>query len=739
MSGKMNRIREALYVAVYTLLLYPAVFKFGNLFFVDLRFQTTVPSETAGWTAVAAAAGLSLLAGVAGLEAVKRSGGSLRTAAMANLPVAGCAVMWFLAPSFPLLIFNIVLAAWSVGRTAAVANCCNIRQMTDRHAVMILTLAVLLFSAVGAYQQCRSFNMLAMSWFDWGHFYECLNNFFHGKPFHLNLCDGSFLGSRFTPSLILLLPVVAVHSLPLFFFTGSLLVCSGAFFVYLIAKFWKMTSGEALLWGIWYLFIPGVANMNLSLREGFHEVFLLFPLVPAAIWCALSKKYAILAVLVILISGVRETAGILVAGYGIVLFFSKEKKAGCILFLTGILYVIAAMKLLMPLFDPPVAGTYAHVGFYSHLGNDVVEIALSPILKPAAFWGAIFNTHTLIFWITLILPFGVFAFKKPLLLIPALPELVMVSVDRRFDSQTVLRHYQISIVLVLIIALLYGAKTVRNSGKIKYLFAGLNNSGHYRGAVAFVIAATTLSFVFFVRYPGLPASDPQRRSLNNGNITRLEDATGAIARFKSHIPAGSKVTAGPMFASALIPDYDIYFKFEENEKTLQDYVLIENFSSFYFPEDQLSRYLLKSPMWQLIHQEFVDQRSFQLFKRSGNIVNKKSPLFKIPENVWQRAGHPVPLPVSDLELRAVPTGAGKLQIGVRIKAGRSVDAGFKTIISFSDGTSLEHFNSFGNGRYPADLAEPGEAFFYVITYPAGKKITACRIDVMDLKSRTTPL
>ena len=265
-------------------------------------------------------------------------------------------------------------------------------------------------------------------------------------------------------------------------------------------------------------------------------MFLLFTLVPAAVWCALNKKHAVLAVLLFLILGVRETAGILIARYGVVLFFCKHRRAGIIMFLTGILYVIAAMKILMPLFDPPVAGTYAHVGFYSHLGNNIVEIALSPILKPAVFWSSFFNTHTLLFWLTLILPFGALAFKKTLLLIPALPELVMVSVDRIFDSQTVLRHYQISIVLVLIVALLYGAKIIRNGGKVKYLFAGLNNAAHYRGAAAFVIAAT-----------------------------------------------------------------------------------------------------------------------------------------------------------------------------------------------------------IGNGRYPADFAEPGEAFFYVITYPAGKKITACRIDVMDLKSRTTPL
>lgn len=161
-SEKMNAIREILYVIGHTLLLYPAVFKFGNLFFLDLRFQQVIPSETTGWTVAAAAAGLSFLAAVAGLECVKRSGNSLRAAAVANLPLAGCAAMWFLPPTFFLLILNIILVAWSTSRTAAISKCFNIRQMSDRKAVVIM-----LCAAAGAYQQCRSFNMLAMSWFDW--------------------------------------------------------------------------------------------------------------------------------------------------------------------------------------------------------------------------------------------------------------------------------------------------------------------------------------------------------------------------------------------------------------------------------------------------------------------------------------------------------------------------------------------------------------------------------------------
>ena len=734
-----NKITEYLYILIYSLLLYPAVLKFSNIFYVDLRFQEIIFLTPPSYYTKFFALGITLISVTSLREFAKRSQASLKSSFIANIPLAGCGAMWFLTPTFPLLVLNIFLAAWSVGRMVSLCRFDNIKELDKKNALLILTAAVLVYAAIGTFQQYNSLNTLALSWFDWGHFYECLNNFFHGKPFHLNLCGGSFLGARFTPTLTLLLPIVATHSLGLFFFTGSLLVASGAFFIYLTARHLKMSVNESLMWSIWYLFIPGVANMNLSLREGFHEVFMLFPLIPAAVWCAATKKHITAAVLVLLILGVRETTGILVAGYGILLLLNRQTKFGISLIAAGTIYVVIAMKVLMPLFDPPIEGTYAHVGFYSHLGQDITEIALSPIQKPAVFWGALFNRRTILFWCTLFLPFAALIYKNPIWLLPALPELLMVSVDRRFDSQTILRHYQISILIVLIISALYGAKKWSETSKPGLLFYGLKSANNYRGSIAFALAATICSFIFFVRYPGLPASEPQRRNFNNGSVTQLSDARRAVSRFKSLIPKGSKVTAGPMIASALVPDYDIHFKFDNNEKTLQDYVLIENFSSFYFPEDQLSRYLLTSPTWELLHQEYVDERSFQLFKRAEKPVVKKAPVLKLDQKTWQNAGQLIPLTLTDIELRAVPVGRNHLRIGARIKQKRAYDVGFKTTLAFADGTQMIHFTSFCNGRYPADLANPGDTFFYIIETPADQKVTACRINVVELKSQTTPL
>ena len=740
---QLERYREYFYLVLLGICFFPGVLKFSSVFFTDLRYQELVflPGKNSG-SARACALGICVLF-LAGLwELCRRNNRTPEEFLTANLPLMGIGLLWILPPGFFLLCLSIFLCAWSCGRTFSLCRFQE-KKLENPQAVLILTGIIFLYALLGAWQQCRSLDTLAMSWFDWGHFYECLNNFFHGKPFYLNLDGGSFLGSRFTPSLILLLPVVAVKSVPLFFFTGSLLVASGAWFVYLISREYKASPLEALLWGIWYLLIPGVGNMNLPLIDGPHEVFLLFPLLLGCFWCRITHRSKTFWILFFLALGVRETVGIFFAGYGFLLLLKNEKKVrktGAFLLVFSLVYVILTLKVFMPLFDPPVSGTYAHVKFYSHLGKNMLEIALSPLLKPQVFFPALFNSHTLLFWITLFLPFAVLLLPGWILLLPMLPEFVMVSVDRRFDTQTVVRHYQTGILLVLIIAALYGCGKWRSgavSHRLGKLFCGLKNSHPFWGICGMTWCSTLLCFFFFVQYPGLPASDPQRRT-NSGGIPVWEDVTPAMERIKALLPPGVSVTAGARLASLLIPRNDLHLRFDCNEKALQDYVLIENFFSFYFPEDKLSRYLLQSPNWELLHQEFVDERSIQLFKRSAKKLEKKVPVLKLSERSWQRAGEIIPTPVQDLELRGMPIAPGKLRFGVRIKAPRSNDAGFRVELGFADQTHLKYFTSFCNGRYPADLAAVGDVFFFIVDFPAGKRLTRCRIDVIELKSAPAP-
>jgi MFS family permease len=202
--------------------LFPAILKYGSAFFTDLRYQEIIASGQYSIPALATALGISLLLPAAVWEFLRRNKISAADFFKANLPLAVLGIQYFLPVSFPLLIINLVFISLSAGRTAALCKDIVLPDYGKKRTLAVLCLIVVLYAVFGAIQQYHSLNTLAMSWFDWGHFFECLYNFFHGKPFYLNLNGGSFLGSRFTPTLILLLPVVATGSPFLFFFAGSL-------------------------------------------------------------------------------------------------------------------------------------------------------------------------------------------------------------------------------------------------------------------------------------------------------------------------------------------------------------------------------------------------------------------------------------------------------------------------------------------------------------------------------------
>lgn len=726
---------------LFALALYPAFLKFGTAFFIDLRTRQIIArSETLLRDCITAGAA-SVLISFGALLALKHSGHGVKTYICANLPLISAAVMWFMYPTFPALLFCVFMVIWSAGRTASLCTPERLPAIDHRKALFIITAAVLLSSLAGTWHQLRSFDTLGMAWFDWGHFYESLLNTLDGKPFYLNLCRGSFLGVRFTPTLLLLLPAAAIGKPGVFLFAGSLLVSSGALFVYLISRSLKAGVRESLFMGLWYLFIPGVANMNLPLIDGFHEVFMLFPLVTGCVWCVLEKRYRTAAVLFLLSLGVRETAGVIFAGYGIVLFLLGKRKAGAVLFAISLVYVVTVINFVMPLFDAPVKGTYAHVRFFSHLGGNIGEIMLSPVTRPGTLLKSLFNIRNFSFYLTILVPFCLLAVCGYRWLLPLVPELVMISLDRRFDTQTVLRHYQISVVLVLVVASLAGARLLREKSHpawVKWLFWKLKNPDVRLGALGMSGAGALLGFLFFVHLPGLPASEPQRRFTESEGVAVYADATSLAKRIKSLIPAGAKVSTGPRVGSLLVGEYDVFIDPACDEKSLQEYVILENFSRFYSPEDKISRMLIKSPYWQMLHQEFVDERSIQLFRRVQNAVPKRNPCLRVPERVWASFGARVPVPSDSIELKAAANAPGRIVFGVKILKKRTNDAAFKVELETVSGRKIKHFTSFCNGRYPADLAEPGDIFFFKVEYPPAEQIKFCQVNLIEIAGMEVP-
>ena len=634
--------------------------------------------------------------------------------------------LFFLPEGFIRLSAFIAVGAWAEGRAFAVLpECKEEKKLSSKEALQYILLAALAVTLNAGAAQYSSLNKLAMQWLDWGHFYESLKNTLDGRFFYLNLENGSYLGSRFCPSLLVLLPVVMLRSPGLFLLTGALLVASGALLVVLAAKVLRFPPGTALLLGIWYLVLPLTLNMMMPLLDGFHEVFLLIPAVLGAWICYRKKYYFPAAVLVLFTFGIRETVGFMWAGYGIVLLCEKDYRRGVILTLFSIFMLVFLIGFLMPRLSSQT--TYLHTVFFPHLGNSTIEIALSPFTRPGIFFSSLFSRHNLVFWITLLLPFIWAAAAKPLYWLPMLPDLLMISLDSRFDTQTIFRHNQCVPFLVLTIASVEGLYLLRRNkeGKIaKYIWKYLlmRGSSPARGALGALLASAALSAWCFTQIPGTPASDKR--------LPEWSDARLLMKEFFKYIEPGSKITAGPRIASFCVNDYDLYILRNAEEK-LQDYVFIESFEAMY-GENIVRRKLLSERGWELLHSAFLDERLLQLFRRKKDAAPLApvidNMLWKPHQREWESFGAPIKSPLKEVELRG-RMAENHLLIGVKLIEKVDFDIGCKVEMKFSgDLPRRWAFNTFGDEVLPADMATPGKV--WIMKIPLTEMPVECKVDLV---------
>ena len=636
----------------------------------------------------------------------------LRNYLIAATPLLGWVPGYFMQPNFAGLLWIIFCGALHCGLVMFYGKI-NFN-ISRAHAAWFVVITALLTALGGWYMQCYSLDKMAMQWLDWGHFYESLVNTLDGKFFYLNMGNACYLYSRFCVSLLVLLPVVIFRNVELFLLVGALCIASGGIIIYAVMRRWKFSPQSGIIAALWFAALPLTVNLLLPLLDGFHEVFLLVPSVLGAWYFYRRNRILPAALLVLFTLGLRETIGFMWAGYAVVLFLQKERKKGTILFAVSIFMLIFLLGFLMPYLKG--GGNYEHTVFFPHLGNSIREIALSPFCKPALFFGTLFKSGNWIFWGSLLLPFVWTIWKRPLWLLPMLPDLVMVSLDYRFDSQNILRHYQIVPYIVLIIAALEGLLALRRN----------QNTRKYCNAALAAMLATSLGSCWcFTQIPGFPASD--RR------LPEWSFANGVLNRFFHKLPPGVKVTASPRIASHLVNRNDvfIYRGNEDSFEPLQDYVFIESFNPE--PESILRRKLLQRPNWSLIHQEYLDERLLQLYKRTPGSAPMMSAYRHrtAGEAEFARYGMPIPSSLPQVQMRGTVTPGGYLAISARLAQKVTTDLGFAVEIISVTGEKVRYFQSFGNGVYPADLASIGEVFTFMIKLDSPVK--SCKVDILVLK------
>lgn len=343
-------------------------------------------------------------------------------------------------------------------------------------------LAILGFAAAVWYHyqiQCSAYGKFYLFFSDWGEYSENYLRLAFGEK----RCWTDFLAVAGhwnpLPNIIMTLLYRLHPQANSCFAINALLIGSAVPLSYLLARAARLPVGISLIFGLIAFLNPVLNGQSLSLFYGYHPVNFQIPILLGFFICRAKQKKIFMAILFLLSLLIQETAAFLWAGYALYLLMEKQFLKGTALFGGCIIFFGVISSVVMP----HLAGSthYAQMFHYTALGNTPLEVLCSPILRPAAFWGTIFEYQNFAFISSLLLPLALPVLIKPKLAIAALPLLTGVCLQSSPDLKNIVMQYGLEISLILLAATILNAadkKCLQNSKLLIFLGSGIRRNRH---------------------------------------------------------------------------------------------------------------------------------------------------------------------------------------------------------------------------------------------------------------------
>lgn len=292
---------------------------------------------------------------------------------------------------------------------------------------------------------------------DMGIYTHAFWNALHGHGF-FNSPEGlDHLSSHASPGLYLLLPFYALapHPLTLLGLNGLALV-SGVIPAYLIARR-RLGATASLLCAAIYLCNPALASLSYDV----HEITFAVPLFLWTLLFLQCRRAGLMLLALSLTMLWKENVGVSACFLGAyVVVVQRRYHLGLTVMLLGLAWVIAGINLVIPYFG----GNHGNETMmrYAALADDWRGLLLSPVLRPAAFFGTVFSMATAEYLWRVLSPFGFLPLLSPMEVFLAIPPLA----ENILDGDGVMRsgqyHYEALLLPVLYVACVGGV--VRLSG-----------------------------------------------------------------------------------------------------------------------------------------------------------------------------------------------------------------------------------------------------------------------------------
>jgi len=327
------------------------------------------------------------------------------------------------------------------------------------------------------------------SGFDLGNMDSTVWNTIQGRIFMLSQ-DGKMI-SRFSVHadliLILLSPLYFLWSnVQMLIFSESIFLAIGAIPVYLLST--KILKNKILSFAIvvLYLLNPGMQWTDIY---DFHGVSLAIPFLLFSFYFTYTKKWKWYAIFIFLALITKEQISLSIALFGIfIAFVFKERRVGLLTFITGILWFLLMVFVVMPYFSPE--GKHWALSWYQFTDASGIPKSI-PTLK-VLLDKFLFAPDAIEYYLNLLKPFAFLPLVGSPWLILALPELAVNMLSSHGQMRSIVFHYDSGITPWFTIATIFGLFYLQK------LFQKIRYTKKY--SQYFIYGITTLVLLFALRF-----------------------------------------------------------------------------------------------------------------------------------------------------------------------------------------------------------------------------------------------
>jgi uncharacterized membrane protein len=321
--------------------------------------------------------------------------------------------------------------------------------------------AVFTFFAVARHLAFRSQEL------DLGDMTQAIWNTLHGHLLQVTMQNGdqvSRLAVHVDPFLVLLVPVWWIWPSPLMLLVlQALAVAAGAFPVFWLARKHLRDERAAAFLAVAYLAYPATQFNAFAPSTGFHPVSLALPLLLLAVWFLDEDRLIAFSVVALLVMTTKEempaVVGLLGLWYGV---RSRRWRFALPLLACGIALTLIDFLVVMPHF---LGGKTFFGDRYASVGGDPSGVLHTAFTDPLAIVRDVATVHKLAYLLLLFLPLLGTCLLEPLLLLPAVPDLVINLLSDKPEQTTVQFHYTAGIAPFVFAAAVVGLGRRRGSAR----------------------------------------------------------------------------------------------------------------------------------------------------------------------------------------------------------------------------------------------------------------------------------